>query len=128
RQWGTRGRHRTFHRPTGRHHTVGKNRDTSVRLLAMAFGADAWLLFERDMHDPPLIRLHRVHEDALAGPPNPVRETERHFFYGFLPAVAVVLDVHNQPAAIRAAFIQDQVDDGLKCPQRLTAPADQEPE
>src|SRR6202022_4471655 len=121
-----RGWHRALHRLPGGGDTVREDRDAPVRFLALTFGADARLLFERDVHDASLVGLHRIHHHPLACAPHALRQPERHLLDGFLAPVAVVLDVDDEAATVDASLIEDQIDDGLKGPDRLSPPADQQ--
>ena len=75
--------------------SVGQDRHPAVGFFAVAFGLHAWLFLERDMDDPPLIGLHRVHHEPLSGAADALRQPERHLLDGFLSPVAIVLDVDH---------------------------------
>src|SRR5207248_658873 len=112
----SRGWGRAVDGPPCRLNAVRENGNPAVRLLAVTLRADAGLLLERDVDNPSLVGLHRVHHDPLTRAPDPISQPERHFLDRLFTPVSVVLDVDHQPAPVRSTLVEDQVDDRLERP------------
>ena len=109
--------------------TGGVDDHAARRLLARALGAHAVVVLQGEVDDAPLVRVHGVERVALAAGLDPLGESLRQLADLLLAAGPVALHVEDEaPTGPSSSSPIIRLSGGLQRTQRLTAPADQQPE
>src|SRR3977135_239954 len=104
---------------------AGPDDHTPLRLFADASAGHIRIAFEREVDGPALERLHRVKGDRVARHLHLARCAHRDLAHRVLAALAVALDVHDDPLAFGEVSPPHHVGHRLEGSQGFAPPADQ---